>query len=646
LIRDIEQMAGWRYGARATGTDGPERYDANDPRELPDVACRVIADHTRMLTFALTDGALPGNEGRGYVVRRILRRAARFGRQHLGLAEPFIHQLVPTVVQTMGDAFPELTRDSERIVATIRDEEVSFGRTLDRGIQLFQQAAGRAQAAGAGRIEADDAFKLYDTYGFPLDLTVQMAGELGLAVDEQGFETLMDQARQRARAAARGESAIAFEGELPATTDQLKYLGPQCRGRVLGWVEGNRLVDKGSLEAGTEVGLLLDQTCFYGEQGGQVGDQGAVSTDSGVFRVRDTQRLGTGVVHVGQVEQGQIAVGQAAELNVDASREQTRRNHTATHLLHLALREALGEQVTQRGSLVEPSRLRFDFDHSQAVSAEQAARVERIVNGYIWADQPVRWYEKSHEEALELEGLRAFFGDKYGDVVRVVEIGDGVSRELCGGTHVQRTGQIGLFKVVAEEAVAKGVRRITAVTGMAALEHVQGMEHSAREAALAASTSVGELPARVADLQSELRQVRRQLQKGQSADVAALRRELLTGGQRIGRCVVVVGELPGVPAQQLRESVDWLRAEAGSAAVMLGSRQSADHVLLVAGLTEDMVQGGLHAGELIKQVAPIVGGGGGGKAGLAQAGGKRVDGLAEALGKARQILLDQVEKAG
>jgi alanyl-tRNA synthetase len=365
-----------------------------------------------------------------------------------------------------------------------------------------------------------------------------------------------------------------------------------------------------------------------------------------VFGVRDTLRLGTGVVHVGQVERGRIAVGQAAELTVDASREQTRRNHTATHLLHLALREVLGEQVTQRGSLVEPGRLRFDFDHSQAVSSEEAAQIERLVNGYIWADHPVRWYEKAREEALKLEGLKAFFGDKYGDVVRVVEVGDGLSRELCGGTHVQRTGQIGLFKIVSEEAVAKGVRRITAVTGMAALEHAQGMEQSAREAAVAASTSVGELPARVADLQAELRQVRRQLQKGQSADVAALRQELLAGAQRIGGCVVVVGELPGVPAQQLRESVDWLRAEAGSAAVVLGSRQNADNVLLVAGLTEDMVGAGLHAGDLIKQVAPIVGGGGGGKPALAQAGGKRVDALGEALNKAREILLEQVAKGG
>jgi len=338
-------------------------------------------------------------------------------------------------------------------------------------------------------------------------------------------------------------------------------------------------------------------------------------------------------------------VGQPADLTVDVSREQTRRNHTATHLLHLALTEMLGEQVTQRGSLVEPGRLRFDFDHSQGVSAEQAGQVERIVNGYIWADHPVRWYERPREEALKLEGLRAFFGDKYGEVVRVVEIGDGLSRELCGGTHVQRTGQIGLFKIVSEEAVAKGVRRITAVTAMAALEHVQGVEHSAREAALGASTSVKELPARVADLQAELRQVRRQLQKGQSADVAVLREEMLARAQRVGRCAVVVGELPNVPAQQLRESVDWLRAEAGSAAIVLGSRQNSDNVVLVAGLTEDMVQAGLHAGDLIKQVAPIVGGGGGGKASLAQAGGKKVDALAEALGRAREILLDQVQEA-
>jgi alanyl-tRNA synthetase len=644
LIKQIEELSGHVYGSRSTGGKGFDRYDASDMDDLADVACRVIADHARMLTFAITDGALPSNEGRGYVVRRILRRAARFGRQHLELGEPFIHQLVDIISEVMGPAFPEIRGQQARVAELIRDEEVSFGRTLDRGIQLFNQAANRAATDDRRTISADDAFRLYDTYGFPLDLTVQMAEERQLNVDGAGFDELMAQARERARAGVRNHVAIAFEGELPGTADHFKYLGRDCRGRVQAWVLQNRLIADGKLEPGNEVGLLLDQTCFYAEQGGQVGDVGTIATETGLFTVSTTQKLGDGIVHIGQVSRGYIEPGQTAQLRVDESRERTRCNHTVTHLLHLALRQVLGEHVTQRGSLVEPARFRFDFDHNSQLSEEELARVEGTVNRLVWEDYPVRWYEKPQEEAMRLPGVRAFFGEKYGQVVRVVEIGDGISRELCGGTHVESTGRIGLFRIASEEAIARGVRRITGVTGPAALEYTRRLEKAARLAAGQLNAGIEDLPERVAGIQEELRQVRRQLQRGQAADLKTVREQLLEAAERVQGHAVVIGEVPSVPVEQIRDSIDWLRSKAASAVVVLGCRQGEGKALLLVGVSADLVDRGLHAGDMIKHLAPIVGGRGGGKPQLAQAGGKDSRRLEEALAEARQLVRSRLEE--
>ncbi|MBP7937512.1 MAG: alanine--tRNA ligase [Phycisphaerae bacterium] len=615
LLAEIAKVTGRKY----TGQVGADCHVDN--------AFRVIADHVRMLTFAITDGAKPSNEGRGYVLRRILRRAARFGRQQLGQDEPFIYKLVPTIVATMGEAFPELKQHPKQVAAIVRDEEESFGRTLDRGIALFDQAAARGKT-----IAAEDAFKLYDTFGFPLDLTVQMAGERGMSVDESGFGRLMAEAKEKARAGAKQHVNVAIEGELPATDDRFKYAGRSVRAKVAGWVRDNKFVSAGALrpEDG-EVALVLDRTCFYAEQGGQAGDSGTIATPTGKFVVTATEKLGDGVVHFGAVTEGSVSAGQEASLEVDASRDLTRKNHTATHLLHWALRTVLGDHVKQHGSVVDPERLRFDFDHHAPVSHEEIAEVERLVNGKVCADLEVSTRQLPIAEAKKVPSVRAFFGEKYGDVVRVVSIGtEGFCAEFCGGTHLSRTGEIGFFKVVGEEAVAKGVRRITAVTGPKAVEAVQDLESNTRKAAALLNTGPDQLAARIAGLQEEIKKLRKQLTKGAAADLKSVRQEMLDKAERVGGVAVIVGQLPEAPVEQIREAADFLRTKAESAAVCLATAVEGKPMLLAA-MTEDVVKKGLKAGDLIREIAPAIDGRGGGKPDLAQAGGKNADGIPNAL---------------
>ncbi len=618
IMARIAELTGKRY----TGKLGE--------KAAVDNAFRVVADHVRMLTFAIADGAKPSNEGRGYVLRRILRRAARFGRQCFDQHEPFIHKIVPTLVETMGHVFPEIKEHAEQVQALIRDEEESFGRTLDRGIALFEQAA-----RGGKCIAAVDAFKLYDTYGFPLDLTVQMAAERGMTVDETGFEKLMAEAKDRARAAAKHHVAVAIEGDLPRTDDSLKYGGGTAAAKVLGWIENNAYVSKGDLNIGDEeVFLILDRTCFYAEQGGQIGDVGTIRTQTGRFTVHTTQKLGDAILHIGKVADGTIRAGQQAELAVDDGRELTRKNHTATHLCHWALREVCGDGVKQHGSVVDPDRLRFDFDHNAPLSADQIAEVERLVNEKVYADLDVATRELPIDEARKLPGVRAFFGEKYGDVVRVVSIGNGFSTEFCGGTHLSRTGQIGFFKIVGEEAVAKGVRRVTAVTGPKAVAAVHDLERSARQAAALLQTNPEQLADRISGLQEEIKKLRKQLAKGAASDLKSVRQKMLDEAERVGGSAIAVGELPEAPVVQVREAADWLRSQAGSAAVCLATVIEGKP-LLVAAMTEDLVKKGLKAGDLIKEIAPLVEGRGGGKPDLAQAGGQDAAGIPAALEAAK-----------
>ena len=644
LMARIEELSGHRYGARAIAPvrlvhSGLGPLGSSDPR---DVASRVIADHTRACTFAIGDGILPSNEGRGYVIRRILRRAARYGRK-LNLHEPFLHQIVPVLIGQMGEVFPEIHARQKQIVEAVRQEEVSFNQTLDRGIDLFEKAAEKARTETRSELSGAVVFELYATYGFPADLTQLMAAERGLLVDMAEYYREMDRHRAISAAGGGGFKVAAVTG-LPETDDSPKYTPGPLDAKVLGWVVGELFVTTGELAAGAEAAVVLDRTNFYGEQGGQVGDAGTITSPTGVFAVTDTKLVGHCVLHVGKVERGPLVAGQKVVADVSAKRMDTRRNHTATHLLNWALRAVLGEGVDQAGSVVDPGRLRFDFTAGAAVTDEQLAEVERLVNARVLADEPVVAGTMPLAEARKLPGVRAVFGEKYPDPVRVVRVGhEGKtqSAEFCGGTHLDRTSQVGLFKIVGEESVAKGVRRITAVTGREAVATVQRTDRAAGAAAAALRIPVEELPDRIAAMQKEIKDLRKARAAGGGASGAL--NDLAASAEVIGGVKVIVGEVDADDPEQMRSIVDQLRQKAGGpAAVMVGSRRGG-RPTLVAGVAEEVVKSkGVKAGDWVKAAAAVVGGSGGGKPTMAQAGGKDPERLPEALQAAREWMRDKL----
>ncbi|HEV3259441.1 MAG TPA: alanine--tRNA ligase [Gemmataceae bacterium] len=629
IMDAIGKLTGKKYGGKLD--------------DMTDVAFRVIADHLRMLTFAITDGALPGNKGRGSVLRSVLRRAVRFGWQRFNQREPFVHKLVPVLVEHMGAAYPELKANPGRVMEVIRGEEADFLRTIARGLSLFEEAAKQARQH-ADRIDGKAIFDLHTENGFPPDLTRQMAQERGLTLDMDDYERRMREHEDISRHKdAAQQVALNVGGGLPETDDRPKWFGPRTDGVVQGWVSGNHFCGAGTVPAGQEVGLILDRSCFYAEAGGQVGDKGIIRTPTGVFEVTQAVKTGNSTVHLGRVSSGCVEVGQTAQLEVDPQREFTRKNHTATHLLHWALQKVLGEHVEQRGSKVKPDEFTFDFSHTGPVTEAEKAEVERLVNEKVYQDLPVAWRELSIAEARKLPGVRAFFGDKYGDVVRVVEVGDGFSREFCGGTHLDHTGQIGFFKIVGEEGVGKGVRRLTCVTAREAVAAVQKEDAILADLAGRFRCKPEELPARVEGLQEELKKLQQQLKKGAVADLQGAADQLLASAAEVGGTKIIVGEMPAGTEEQMRQQIDRLRQKAGSAVVLVGWSEDSK-VQLIAAVTDDLVKKGLHAGKLVGQVAKVVGGGGGGKPTLAQAGGKEPGKLADALQLARELAREQLAR--
>jgi len=628
IIEKIETLTSHRYGSAAAAAGQADRFDAADMDNITDVAFRVIADHARTLTFAIADGVLPSNEGRGYVLRRILRRACRYGRQYLGIEGPFLVELVDTVVGLMGETFGELVSRRDYIAEAIGEEEVSFGRTLDRGIDLFAKQAEKVKAAGGKTLGGEVAFDLYATYGFPVDLTQIMAGEAGLDVDMAGYEKAMAEHRELSGAGKAFQAAEVLE--LPATDDSAKYADGVVEAKVLGWVLDGKFVSQGELGAGQTVALVLNRTNFYAEQGGQVGDAGVIEWPGGRFAVQDAQLAGSGIVHVGSVESGSLAIGEAVTLTVGPRRLDIMRNHTGTHLLNWALREVLGEHVSQAGSVVSPDRLRFDFSHNQAVTHEQLARVERMVNERILADEPVSHRVMSLAEARKVPGVRAVFGEKYPDPVRVILIGaePACSAEFCGGTHLKRTGQIGAMKIVSEESVAKGVRRITALTGLAAIEHMLGADDILRSAAQALRSKPEDVPARIEVMAKEIKELRKARKAAPSVAAAKEFAPDATLSSPAGP--VLIGKLAVPDAGAMRAECDRQRQK-GAAGLFLGAAADGK-VMLVAMVSDELVATGkMAADKWIKAVAAIVGGGGGGRPTLAQAGGKNPDKLPDAL---------------
>ena len=593
---------------------------ASDPKSS---SLRVIADHIRACSFLIADGVLPSNEGRGYVLRRIIRRAIRHGFM-LGQREPFFHALVPVLDEEMGEAYPELHSQRAHIARVLRQEEERFAETLAQGMALLDGAIGRLSG---GQIPGETVFRLYDTFGFPLDLTNDIARERGLTIDEAGFEVAMDEQRNRARAASKFGVDLRAGMKVVGHTRFTGYESERGTGRVIEIFRGTESVQE--LRTGEEGQVVLDSTPFYAESGGQVGDRGVLTAGDARFTVADTQKLGKAHVHVGRVEAGPLRVGADVTAEVDHDlRQGTRLNHTATHLLHAALRKVLGIHVTQKGSLVSPERLRFDFAHYSAVTPDELREVERLVNAEVRANAAAETRLMKYDEAVAA-GAMALFGEKYDEDVRVLRVG-GFSTELCGGTHASRAGDIGLFRIVSEGGIAAGVRRIEAVTGEGALEFVVETDHKLRDVAgvLKATRDdvedkVRQLVERSRRLEKEVAQLKDKLASGRGHDLAA-------DAATIGGVKVVATKVEGADAAALRNAVDQLKNKLGSAIIILGSVDSAGKALLIAGVTADLT-GKVKAGELVNFVAQQVGGKGGGRADLAQAGGTQPENLDTAL---------------
>ena len=596
--------------------------------DIENKSLRVIADHIRACAFLIVDGVLPSNEGRGYVLRRIIRRALRHGWM-LGVRGDFFWKMVAPLVAEMGAAYPELAQQQAHVEQTLRAEEQRFGETLEHGMKVFEDLAARAQG---GRIAGADAFRLYDTYGFPVDLTADIARERGLGVDMDGFERAMNEQRERARAAGKFESKGQLPAELVSTLQPTVFLGYEALDadacRVVGILrDGVALQQLAPGEAGV---VILERTPFYAESGGQVGDTGALTLAEGRFEVSDTRKLG-GVYH-GHVGQWQgcapLKLGASVRAGIDAARRQAIvLNHSATHLLHAALRAVLGTHVQQKGSLVAPDRLRFDFSHGAPVSAAEKAEVEARVNAAIRANHVAEVRQMAYQDALDF-GAIALFGEKYGDEVRVLRMGE-VSTELCGGTHVARTGDIGVFKIVSETGVAAGVRRIEALTGAAALAWIEQEQQRLDTVAHLLGSAQGEVTARLEALLERQRKLEREIDSLKARAAGAAIEDLPAQAQTIAGIRVLAARIDGLDAKGLREALDRLKQSLGDCAVLLASTADGK-ASLVAGV-QGAAQARLKAGDLVAHVARQIGGKGGGRADMAQGGGNAGPELDQAL---------------
>ena len=590
-------------------------------QDLSNNSLKVIADHIRACAFLVVDGVIPGNEGRGYVLRRIIRRAIRHGWM-LGCKRPFFHRIVADLVAAMGEAYPELVREATRVTEVLRAEEERFAETIDHGMKVLDAEL----AKGVRTLDGETVFQLYDTFGFPLDLTADIARERGVDVDHAGFEAAMNRQREQARSASRFRAAAGMEYSGAQTAFQ-GYQLLVTDSRVLALYRDGTAVKQ--LAAGEEGVVVLDQTPFYAESGGQVGDAGVLQGAQGVsFAVQDTQKIQNGVFgHHGRLQSGSLAVGDGLSAQVDAARRQhIMRNHSATHLMHKALRQVLGEHVQQKGSLVNAERTRFDFAHNSPLTDAQLRQVEALVNAEVMANAATQAREMAFDEAVK-GGAMALFGEKYGDEVRVLDIG--TSRELCGGTHVARSGDIGLFKLVAELGVAAGIRRVEAVTGEGALAWVQARQDQLDQAAAVLKTRPEELAHKISQLQEGMRGLEKELARLKSTLAASQGDDLLAQAVEVQGVKVLAATLQGVDAKALRETLDQLKQKLKSAVLVLALNEGG-RVSLIAGVTADLTAR-VKAGELVNHVAQQVGGKGGGRADMAQAGGTDPSGLPKAL---------------
>ena len=615
IIRSTEQISGVTYG--------------NDTET--DVSFKVIADHVRTVAFAIADGALPSNEGRGYVLRRLLRRAVRYAKL-INIDRPFMYELVPVVGEIMVDFYPEVKDKTEFVQKVIKNEEERFHETLNEGLTILSKVMEQAKAENKDTISGEDVFRLYDTYGFPVDLTEEYVLEAGLCIDRDGFETEMEKQRDRARAARQTSDSMQTQdsvlGELTVASEFIGYDQLSSKSTVEVIIKEKDVVSEAT--KGDVVKVIVDQTPFYAESGGQVADKGSMKAEGVVVSVEDVQKAPNGQnLHTVRVVEGTLTQGMTVTSTVeDTDRIGIVKNHTATHLLHRALKDTLGEHVNQAGSLVSENRLRFDFSHFGQVTSEELTKIEEIVNQKIWDAISVEIANKKIDEAKEM-GAMALFGEKYGDVVRVVQVGD-YSLELCGGCHVQNTAEIGLFKIISESGIGAGIRRLEAVTGKGAYEYMNSQLELVKEAASLLKTNIKEVPEKVGQLQNQVRKLQRE-NESLAAKLGNMEAgSLVDDVVKVNDVAVIAKKVNVAEMDSIRGLVDTLKNKLGTGIVVLGAVNNGK-VNIVAGVTNDLVKDGYHAGKIVKEVATRCGGGGGGRPDMAQAGGKNPDELQAAL---------------
>jgi len=613
-------------------------------RDHPDgVRIRRVADHLRALTFCIHENVRPGPEKQGYVVRRLLRRAVLDAYQ-IGRREPFLHQLVPVVADAMSRPYPELAESSTRIQTTIKQEEEQFLRNLENGLRILNETFQKTKAAGSDTIAGKDAFILHATHGIPVEVVESLATDHNLRIDRTGFEVERDQHSVISRGTTEAAAVFAtspldtIKREYHHGSEFVGYTTTKERARLIGILEQNRLAESAQVDGGSSLIIVLDRTPFYGESGGQVGDTGTIRGDRFSFEVLDTKKENELTLHVGRVIEGTATVNELVHAEVDADRRQAiRRAHTATHLLHHALRTILGKHAQQAGSKVEPDRLRFDFANPEAVGRERLRALEDSVNLKVLEAAGVSWSHMPLEQA-KTQGAMALFGEKYPEIVRVVKLGD-FSRELCGGTHLDSVGQVGLFKIIGEESVAAGTRRITALVGKAALDYVRQEEEILGDLAALLRVPPGQVGERVSGILDEVKTLKKQASQRRPESGSRLSAdELLATAQTVAGATVVIRAVENVSPDEMRQLIDALRRKRETGLAVLLAAAVEGRVQLVAGLSKDLIERGLHAGNWLKQVAPTVGGGGGGRPDLAQAGGKSTEQIPAALEKALETI--------
>lgn len=627
IIQQIAQIAGTKY----------------DPQGKDAVLMRRIADHARAVVFCISDGVLPGNEGRGYVERRLLRKAVRDGVQ-LGIEKSFLCELVPVICDVMEDPYPEVKQRRENIARIIKSEEERFLLTLEQGTSMLEELMKELLKTGQKVLPGVEAFHLYDTCGFPLEMTESILDEKGLSVDREGFEKEMALQRERSRKSSAMTGEV-FDsgplGKLKAVAKGTKFLGytqTESSGKILAILEGDTLVD--AAEKGQEVSVVLDQTPFYAEAGGQIGDSGQIQSENGNLEVVTTQKLDDLILHKCKVIKGRVSTGESVVSTVDsAKRNAIRRSHSATHLLHHVLRQVVGQHAEQSGSLVLPDRLRFDFNHFAAVTREELSRIEDVVNEKIMGNNSVETQEMSLDEA-KASGAMALFGEKYGEAVRVVNIGS-YSRELCGGTHVRSTGEIGLFKIMSEASIAAGIRRIEALTGAAAINNIRQKEGVVSELCSLLKTPENQLLQRIEGVLEDAKKLNKEIQQLKQGSIGKVTDTLIANAKEVSGVKIITQKLEGVNVEDLRNTADALRKLVESIAIVLGATEDG-RVILITCFSKDLTKRGLHAGHIAKDIAKIVGGGGGGKPDMAQAGGQLTDKLDEALQTSYKIISEKI----